>query len=166
MKLNEAIESLKIRDGNVKWELKGLDERTLSIRVEERGHDFIESLGLDQFFKTIRAMTEFQRVEFIILYGSVARERAMKSSDIDICIYYRTEKEEELSKFRLKLLSALCRDDYDVQIYQQVPLYMRTEILKGTVLYVREREFLYAVALETIKDFESFRPRFYDYIYQ
>lgn len=138
----------------------------MSIRVEEKEHDFIESMRLDGFFEKIRSMKEFQRVEFVILYGSVAREREMKSSDIDICIYYRAEKEEEMSKFRLNLLSALCQDDYDVQIYQQVPLYMRKEILKGAVLYVREREFLYEIALETIKDFESFRPRFYDYLYR
>jgi len=138
----------------------------MSIRVEEKEHDFIEVLRLDRFLKIIKSMKEFKRVEFVILYGSVAREREMKSSDIDICIYYRAKKEEEMSRFRLKLLSELCRDEYDVQIFQQVPLYMRKEILKGQVLYAREREFLYKIALEAIKDFESFKPRFYDYIYR
>jgi predicted nucleotidyltransferase len=138
----------------------------MSTKVEEKEYDFIEVVRLDRFLKKIRSMKEFKRVEFVILYGSVARGREMKSSDIDICIYYEAEKEEEMSKFRLKLLSELCRDEYDVQIFQQLPLYMRKEVLKGKVLYVREKKFLYKIALETIKDFESFKPHFYDYIYR
>jgi len=138
----------------------------MSIRVEEKEYDFIEVLRLDRFLKKIKSMKEFKRVEFVILYGSVAQRRGTKSSDIDICIYYGAEKEEEMSRFRLKLLSELCRDEYDVQIFQQLPLYMRKEVLKGKVLYVREKELLYKIALETIKDFESFKLRFYDYIYR
>jgi len=143
-----------------------LNEKTMSIRVEEKEYDFIEVLRLDRFLKKIKSMKEFKRVEFVILYGSVAQRRGTKSSDIDICIYYGAEKEEEMSRFRLKLLSELCRDEYDVQIFQQLPLYMRKEVLKGKVLYVREKELLYKIALETIKDFESFKLRFYDYIYR
>jgi len=124
------------------------------------------SESLDRFFRIIRSMKEFTKIEFIILYGSVAQEREMKSSDIDLCVYYKTEKEKELSRFRLKLLSELCSDDYDVQIFQQLPLYVRKEVLKGKVLYARDTKFLYNVAIETIRDFEFFKPRFYDYIYK
>jgi len=43
-------------------------------------------------------------------------------------------------------------------------LYIRVEALKGEVLYCEDRRFLYETAIRTIKDFEGFKRRFYDYI--
>ena len=97
----------------------------------------------------------------MIFHGSRAIG-GLKSSDIDLCIYYKGTV-EEMSKFRLKLLSRL-PSHVDVQIFQQLPLYVRKEVLKGRVLYAKDRKFLYDVALRTIRDFEAFKPHFYDYI--
>jgi len=36
--------------------------------------------------------------------------------------------------------------------------------LKGELIYCADTRFVYDVAGETIKDFESFKHRFYDYI--
>jgi len=36
--------------------------------------------------------------------------------------------------------------------------------LKGEVLYCKDEQFLYEVALDTIKNFDAFKHRFYDYI--
>jgi len=41
---------------------------------------------------------------------------------------------------------------------------VRVEVLKGKVIYCKDKRFLYKVAIETIKDFEAFKHRFYDYI--
>ncbi len=122
--------------------------------------------AIEKFIKTLKSMREFNKVEFIILYGSASQGKKIESSDIDICIYYRAKKAEEMSKFRLKLLSKLYSDVYDVQIFQLLPLYVRKEVLKGKLLYARDKKFLNAVALNTVRDFESFKPRFYDYIYR
>ncbi len=105
----------------------------------------------------------FEKVEFIILYGSAAEERMRKESDIDLCIYYDGSV-DEASRFRFKVLSELFEDIYDIQIFQQLPLYVRVEVLKGKVIYCRNKKFLYDVAIQTIKEFEDFKPRFYDYI--
>lgn len=113
--------------------------------------------------KKITNIEGFEKVKFIILYGSAARGQMRKGSDIDICIYYDGEP-EEASKFRFKVLSELFEDIYDVQIYQQLPLYVRIEVLKGEVLYFEDKRFLYEKAYETIKDFDEFKHRFYDYI--
>jgi len=32
------------------------------------------------------------------------------------------------------------------------------------MIYCKDKRFLYEVAIETIRDFEAFKPRFYDYI--
>ena len=123
-----------------------------------------EAEELANILGVIRSMEEFDRVEFVIFHGSRALGRGLKTSDIDLCIYYRG-REEEMSRFRLKLLSRL-PSYVDVQIFQQLPLYVRKEVLKGKVLYAKDRKFLYEVALKTIRNFEAFKPRFHGYIYR
>lgn len=102
-----------------------------------------------------------EKVRFIILYGSASQDRIREGSDIDISIYYDGE---DASEFRLRVLSELFEDIYDIKIFQQLPVYLRRDILQGKVLYCDNKQFLYDKAYETIKDFEAFKPRYYDYI--
>ena len=111
----------------------------------------------------IKDMECFEKVQFIMLYGSAAKGRMTKGSDIDLCIYYEGTP-EEASRFRFTVLAELFDEAYDVQIYQLLPLYVRKEVLKGRVVYCKDTRFLYEIARETIKDFEAFKRRFYDYI--
>ena len=121
---------------------------------------------IERFMRTIRAMSDFDRVEFVILYGSESKGEARVNSDIDICVYYRADDERDMSRFRLRLLSELPGDRFDVQIFQLLPLYVRVEVLKGRVLYAKDTEFLYEVALNTVRDFELFKPLLHDYLYR
>ncbi|MHC1595220.1 MAG: nucleotidyltransferase domain-containing protein [Methanotrichaceae archaeon] len=111
----------------------------------------------------IKGMKRFENVKFIILYGSASSGQMRKDSDIDLCIYYNGSAEES-SRFRFKVLSELFDDTYDIQIFQLLPLYLRREVLMGEVLYCEDKQFLYETAIDTIKDFEAFKYRFYDYI--
>lgn len=101
-------------------------------------------------------------MQFIILYGSAVRGGMTRDSDIDLCIYYEGNP-KEASEYRFKILSELS-GGFDVQIFQLLPLYVRVEVLKGEVIYCKNSKFLYETATSTIKDFEEFKPRFYDYI--
>lgn len=118
---------------------------------------------VEKAIETIKNTEGFENVRFIILYGSAAAGQMRKDSDIDLCIYYEGSA-EEYSRFRFKALSELFDEAYDIQIYQQLPLYVRREVLKGEVVYCRDRRFLYERAIDTIKNFEAFKHRFYDYI--
>ena len=135
--------------------LKQRFDRTLNVNEE-----------IKEFTKTIKSMLEFNKIEFIILYGSAARGDAISGSDIDLCIYYNVGEKEDLSRFRLDILSRLKGSVFDIQMFQQLPLYVRIEVLKGRIIYAKEQSFLYDIALNTIKEFESFKPRFHDYIYR
>jgi len=84
--------------------------------------------------KILRTLEEFENVRFIILYGSVAEGRATETSDIDLCIYYAGTREEG-QQFRFLALSELCDDQYDIQIFRNLPLYVQKEVLRGRVLY-------------------------------
>jgi len=102
------------------------------------------------------------RVRFIILYGSYSRNQNTSSSDIDIAVYYEATKEDRF-KFRMKILGIL-GDIFDVQIFQDLPLYIKKEVIKGKVLYYDNLEFLYDLSRKTYRDYEDFKKRFYDYI--
>jgi uncharacterized protein len=119
----------------------------LSDKIERAVHK-IKSLGGD-------------KIRFIILYGSASEGSMKEDSDIDICAYYDGV---DASEFRLKVLSDLFDDVYDIKIFHQLPLPLRKEVLKGRVLYADDTPFLYDKAYETIKEFESFKPRYYDYL--
>ena len=111
----------------------------------------------------MRTVEGFEKVRFIILYGSVAEGRARTGSDIDLCIYYDGDH-EEAARFRFTALSELFDDRYDIQIFSHLPLYVRTEVLRGKVIYCPDERFLYDVAYRTIREFDDFKHRLYDYI--
>jgi len=111
----------------------------------------------------MRTIEGFEKIRFIILYGSVAEGRSREGSDIDICIYYDGDR-EEAARFRFAALSELTDDRYDIQIFSHLPLYLRTEVLRGKVVYCPDERFLYDVAYRTIREFDDFKHRLYDYI--
>lgn len=104
----------------------------------------------------------FEKVRFIILYGSAAEGATREESDIDLCIDIDAG-DYESSKFRLRVLSEL-PDFFDVQIFAQLPVYVKKEVLKGRVIFCSDEEHLYEVAISTIKEFDDFKYRYYDYI--
>ncbi|MDO9035336.1 MAG: nucleotidyltransferase domain-containing protein [Methanoregula sp.] len=110
----------------------------------------------------IQKIPGFERVQFIILYGSAQEERMTADSDIDLCMYYDGDR-EDAGRFRHKVLSLLPGTLFDIQIFEQLPLYVRIEALKGIPVYTRDTRFLYDKATETIRDFDDFKHRLYDY---
>lgn len=117
---------------------------------------------LDEFLKQIKETKYFQDIEFIIIYGSVLTDYYLERSDIDICIYIREEK-TKLTEIWLDLLSNF-PEKYDIQMFQLLPLYLQIEILKGEIIYVKNEDFVYKVAYQTIDRWEDFYPLYKDYI--
>jgi len=114
------------------------------------------------FMDKIRKAKGFDKVRFIILYGSVAKDKQNDLSDIDFCVYYDGSKRDAY-KFRMKLLGNLS-NKFDVHIFNSLPLYIRKEILAGKVLYYKDMKFLYNIAYSTIKEFDDFKKHYYSYI--
>ncbi|MCK5108772.1 MAG: nucleotidyltransferase domain-containing protein [Methanosarcinales archaeon] len=112
----------------------------------------------------IDSLDDFEKVEFVIQYGSSVNSTMTKDSDIDLAIYYDGKDDSELSRYRFKLLSNLFNGIYDIQIFRQLPRYIRTEVLKGNTIYCKDRIFLYGVARQTIEEFDAFKHGYYDYI--
>jgi predicted nucleotidyltransferase len=138
--------------------LKSLNQ--LDGRQEAQGESIIMHKRIDPAVQKIKSLGG-DKVRFIFLYGSASEGRMKEDSDIDICIYY---DDADPSQFRLKILSELFDDVYDIKIFQQLPIPLRMQVLKGKVLYSDDTPFMYDKAYETIKEFESFKRRYYDYL--
>ena len=94
----------------------------------------------------------------VALFGS-SLER--KGRYIDICLFL--DKKYPNNFMSKKKLSYYFSDKIDVQIFQQLPLYIRSRILKKhKILLNKSPKKLYYVAVETIKEFELCK-RMYSY---
>ncbi len=114
------------------------------------------------FLEQLRDTEYFSKIEFIILYGSSLGLYHLDDSDIDICLYFDDEK-KNLSIIRLELLKKF-NENFDIQMFQLLPLYVQIEVLKGKVLYVKDEDRIYEIANETIDEYEEFYPFYLDYI--
>lgn len=115
---------------------------------------------INLFMKKLKEMRDFDRVKFVILFGSQALGKASKMSDFDFAIYYEGDKKERF-KFAIR---ANFNEKYDAKVFQDLPLFIQKEVLKGKKIYVKDERFLYDVAYETIKRFDDFKKYYYDYI--
>jgi len=99
----------------------------------------------------------------VMLFGSYARNE--KFSDIDVCVVLKQGKFDPLflSKKRLEYLIAF--PNLDIQIFQQLPSYIKIRILKeGKTIFCRDEGLLYDLSFSIIREFEYFKPRYLSYL--
>lgn len=116
--------------------------------------------NINLFVSKLKKISGFAKVKFIFLYGSQASGKANKMSDYDFAVYYDGDKKERFNF----LIKANFNEKFDVKIFQDLPLFVRKEVLKGKVIYFKDRRFVYEIVYQTIKDFEFFKRYYYDYI--
>ncbi len=93
----------------------------------------------------------------VLLFGSHARGDASRDSDVDVCLVLTAEPSSDLAAAH-KRLDYLAGADLDLVLFQQLPLRIRSRVLnEGVVLFVRDEEALYALAVRTARAFEGFR---------
>ena len=106
------------------------------------------------------------RIKFIVLYGSAAKGITTDLSDIDIAVFYSGDKRERF-QFRMKILGRI-GNKFDIQTYQDLPLYIQNEILSGgEVLYYSDYTEIFNTFMKTIREFADYNPRlelYYSYM--
>lgn len=116
---------------------------------------------LDKLIKTVQ---QDSQVLAIFLFGSRARDDNYKKSDIDICLLMKPNSYTtmELSQKKLEYLKLF---DMDIQIFQQLPLYIRVRIIKeGKNLFCANEDQLYQIVFRTIREFGDFEHIYRDYL--
>jgi uncharacterized protein len=100
----------------------------------------------------------------VILFGSHARGEASAASDIDLCLVLASDSISNLEMSRVRL-AYLAEGTGDMVIFQQLPLHVKSRVLKeGRVLFVRDEDALYGVAIRAARAFEGFRHRYRAYL--
>ncbi|HPD07291.1 MAG TPA: nucleotidyltransferase domain-containing protein [Candidatus Bipolaricaulis sp.] len=98
----------------------------------------------------------------VLLYGSQARGDAGPRSDTDVCLVLRDGfPRDDLPGKALAYLGF----NLDARLFQALPLPLRRRILReGKVLFVRDEDGLYNLAIRTAKAWEDFRHVYEDYL--
>ena len=112
-----------------------------------------------QFIKKVKKDKDILAVAF---FGSYARGE--KYNDIDICIFLNPGNYSSLtlSKKKLEYSSG---EKLDVQVFQQLPVYIQERILKeGKIIYCGDEDALYDLYFSSIREIESFKPMYEDYL--
>ncbi|MFP3985892.1 MAG: type VII toxin-antitoxin system MntA family adenylyltransferase antitoxin, partial [Candidatus Bathyarchaeia archaeon] len=101
-------------------------------------------------------------VSAVILFGSYAKQQPRPSSDIDVCLMLKPHKYTSLSMSKKKLeYLSLIPDKYDVQIFQQLPVFIKVRILKeGKFLLTKDYDAMFKVALDAIKEYDLFERHY------
>lgn len=101
----------------------------------------------------------------VFLFGSRARQEATLSSDWDICLVLAKEEDSPLALSEEKLSYQKIFPEFDIQIFQQLPLSIRRRIFaEGHVLFSRDEDKLYELAYRFVREFELFRPYHESYL--
>jgi len=112
--------------------------------------------------KLIEKAKNDKKVLAVALFGSSLNG---KGRDIDICIFLDKKYSNlEMSKKRMRLLSK-CPSNFDIQIFQQLPVYIRKRILKeAKILFCKNLPLLYEIYFQTIKEFNFFEKLYNMYL--
>ncbi len=109
-----------------------------------------------------RKIEKDRNVIAVILFGSSLRG---KGEDIDLCfVTIPGLNRKRLLDMRIEY-SGMLGERFDVQIFELLPLYIRTRVLKeGKIIFLRDEDMLYEIAFRTAKDFEYFRKYYEEYL--
>lgn len=92
----------------------------------------------------------------------MAEHKNTPLSDIDLAIYYDGSALERFN-FRKRILGFL-PDKVDIQIFQDLPLAVQQEVIKGKVLYCDEQEFMISECIKVVREFSSFEKYYNIYV--
>lgn len=113
--------------------------------------------------KIVEKAVKDRDVLAVMLFGSCVRDEG--SSDVDVCVVLYAGKFSRLflSEKRLEYLKDF--PSLDVQVFQQLPLYIRVRVFKeGKVVLCKDEDKLYDLSFLTIREYEYFKPVYLSYL--
>lgn len=116
------------------------------------------------FMDVLKQSKLLPKTDFVLLFGSVSKGKHTPLSDVDFCVSLNLPPSERL-RARINLLGKL-PGYYDVQIFEDLPLYMKKSVLAGKLVHCSNQSKLIQRALNVIADYEDFEPVYNYYINQ
>lgn len=112
--------------------------------------------------KIIQKAKNDKKILAVALFGSSVKG---DGRDMDICLVLdRKYPNIEMSRKKLDFL-AESEDKTDIQIFQQLPIYIRVSVIKdGEILFCKNLDKLYDLVFEAIKEFELFKRSYETYL--
>lgn len=112
----------------------------------------------------IKMVKPDKQILAVFLFGSAARKDNFKKSDVDICLVMDNCGYTPEVLFQ-KRLSYLQEFDLDIQVFQQLPLYIRMRVIKeGKLLFCKDEDRLYRLVFRVIQEFADFEHIYRDYL--
>ena len=119
-------------------------------------------MNLKDLTKKILALDTKKAIRFMILFGSTVKKKNTPLSDIDLAVYYQSNKEERF-RFRIKASGEL-PNKVDLHIFQDLPVAVQKEVLGGKPLYYDDYQFLFDQYMAVIKEFNTFEKYYHHYL--
>lgn len=112
--------------------------------------------------KKIRDLASNYKIELILLFGSYAKKKAHKRSDLDIGIYsYKKITPDDLWELQTKLMELLGRDDIDVVILNNTSPILLFNILKHhTPIHINNSKILGQFKIMALKRYWHYLTHF------
>ena len=108
----------------------------------------------------IKEISKMKCVSAIFLFGSRAREKERKDSDVDIAVLTKNASYDKEMK-----IIGYGDEIFDVHVFSRLPLIIQFRILKeGKVIFCRNKKDIYDIKSRVFKsywDFSVFINRFY-----
>ncbi len=104
-----------------------------------------------------------KKILAVMLFGSYARKE--KYRDIDVALVLYPGKYTSLEMTNIRLNYSGISDKLDVNVFQQLPLYIQERILKeGKTVMCKDEDALYDVVFEAIRKIDDFMPYYESYL--
>lgn len=114
--------------------------------------------------KLVKAIQSDPEILTVFLFGSGVRGEEQRGSDIDICLVMEPSIYTPI-QLSLKKLQYLRLFDMDIQIFQQMPLYIKIRIIKeGKILFCADEDKLYQIVFRVLDEFSDFEHIYRDYL--
>ena len=116
---------------------------------------------INELIQTVRSDS---RALGLILFGSRARGEQTALSDTDLCLVLIPAPYTPL-ELSEKKLEYLAKFSGDIHIFQQMPLYVKQQVLRdGEVLFCRDEDMMYELAFTAIREYADFEHVYRDYL--
>ena len=117
----------------------------------------------NQTFKALRDVVDrFPRVRMAFLFGSRARQKTRRDSDVDVAVYWEGAPGRREEEALWVALEKAAGTDVDLVRLNDCPPTLAAEALQGIPLLIRDERFYLEYMLEVTREAEDFREFVFD----